>query len=69
MTKKQEEELDKKLNELFPQRGLDYTDPETMRNMFRDFWSSRIDRLTKELRKVDQAQAESLALSMTKVVI
>lgn len=69
LTPEQEEALDEKLNELFPERNIDYNDPNVLKDMMRNFWSSRVERLTAELRKLDQAAIESAALAWQMVIL
>ena len=62
----EQQRLDRKLDELFPKR---VSSPALISNMTKDLWSSRIERLTKRLREIDQAQIDSAARAWRKGII
>jgi hypothetical protein len=69
LTQEQKNGLNNRLNELFPDRDMNYNDPSVLRTMMRDFWSSRVDRLTTELRRLDQSQLEAASSAWRQGVV
>jgi hypothetical protein len=65
LTQEQEEQLERRMRRIYPPEVLAKLNGD---NSVRSWWASRADELHRKMRAIDNDQARSLAMSLTKPV-